>query len=352
MSKVKLAKASVNFVNNAWYVASWSSELKQQLHAKTILGQPVVLYRLPDGSPVALEDLCPHRFLPLSLGELKGDQLQCGYHGLTFDRTGQCVRVPGQERIPAKARVRNYPVAENMGLVWIWMGDPALADESKIFDLPQYHESGWGVGYGDALPIATHYLNLADNLCDPAHVSFVHKTTLGSAAGEDIPVHNERRGNTIVTYRWTLDSPPVGFFQVFGNFPGHVDRWQYYYLHAPSIAIVDFGSADAGSGAPEGNRDDCIQVFSCHFLTPETASTTVDYWLHVRNFAVNDETVSERISEQFRIAFAEDKFILEAVQARSDQFPDREPVKIAIDAGPTRLRQVIEEMLAEEATLI
>ena len=115
-----------------------------------------------------------------------------------------------------------------------------------------------------------------------------------------------------------------------------------------ATAVIDFGSAVAGSGAAQGKCSDCIQVYSCHFLTPETATSTIDYWLHVRNFAVDDDATGERISEQFRIAFAEDKCILEAVQQREQQFPGRGAVKIAIDAGPTRLRQLIDEMIAAE----
>lgn len=341
------------FVKNAWYAAAWSSELRRALLKRTLLNEPIVLFRRSDQRPVALEDICPHRFLPLSMGELQSDTdtLRCGYHGLTFDSGGRCVRVPGQERIPPMARVRTYPAAENMGLVWVWMGDPALADERQIFDLAQYHRHDWGVGYGDALRVKASYLSLADNLCDPAHVSFVHKTTLGSPAGADVPVKSERHGHTVLTYRWTLDSPPVGFFRVFGDFPGHVDRWQYYYLHAPATAIIDFGSANAGSGALQGDRSQAIQVFSCHFLTPETATTTVDYWLHVRNFAPDDDSVGERISEQFRIAFAEDKRVLEAIQEQERRFPDRRPVYIASDAGSARLRQVIQELLDAESSV-
>lgn len=345
---------SAKLVYNAWYVAAWGRELGRSLISRTVLNQPLVLFRRRDGRPAALEDLCPHRFLPLSLGQLKdggegyGDVIQCGYHGLTFDADGRCLRVPGQTRIPTGARVRSYPVVEHLGLIWVWPGDPELADEAKLFDLPQYHDPNWGVGYGDALRIEANYLSLADNLCDPAHVSFVHQTTLGSSAGENIPVHSERRGNTVFTHRWTLDSEPVGFFRLFGNFAGRVDRWQFYYLHAPAVAVVDFGSAPAGSGAPEGERSNCVQVFSCHFLTPETDRSSVDHWLHVRNFAAADAAVSEAISDQFRIAFAEDKTVLEAAQQRADQFPERRPVNIAIDAGPARLRQVIDELLAKE----
>lgn len=348
----------MQFVKNAWYVAAWSHEIEHALQKRTLLDQGIVLFRKHDGSIAALADCCPHRFLPLSMGRLIDDTIECGYHGMAFDCSGQCVRIPGQDTIPGGAKVHSYPVSENMGLVWVWTGDPALAGKTPVFDLEQYHDSAWGVGYGDAMHVKAHYLSLADNLCDPAHVSFVHKTTLGSPSGIGIPVHSEQHGNTVLTYRWTLDSPPVGFFQKFGDFQGNVDRWQYYYLHAPSTAIIDFGSAAAGSGAPEGDRGNCIQVFSCHFLTPETENTTIDYWLHVRNFAARDDDVSAAISEQFRIAFAEDKVILEAIQENEksvlsrqnaiEAHPERKPLRIAIDAGPARLRRVIEYMLKQE----
>jgi phenylpropionate dioxygenase-like ring-hydroxylating dioxygenase large terminal subunit len=94
------------FVKNAWYVAAWSSEVGRQLLSRTILGEQVVLYRREDGTPAALVDRCPHKLAPLSLGELKGDHVQCGYHGMTFDCSGACIRVPGQQNIPPTARVR------------------------------------------------------------------------------------------------------------------------------------------------------------------------------------------------------------------------------------------------------
>lgn len=339
---------SPDFIRNAWYVAGWSKDFGRALTSRRVLDEPVVLFRRRDNALVALKDRCPHRSLPLSMGTLIDDTVECGYHGLTFDCAGACVRVPGQDTIPAGATVRSFPVRENMGLAWIWMGEPALAGQTPVFDLPEFHEDAWGVGYGDAMHVEAHYLSLADNLCDPAHVSFVHKSTLGSPSGIGVPVHSEERGNTVLTWRWTLDSPPVGFFKAFGDFDGNVDRWQYYYLHAPSTAIIDFGSAPAGTGAPEGDRSSCVQVHSCHFLTPETGSTTIDYWLHVRNFATDDDSVSEAISEQFRIAFAEDKRILEAVQAQEDREPGVMPVHIAIDAGPARLRRVLDRMCKRE----
>lgn len=332
-----------SYVTNTWYPLTWSRNVGRELTAHRILEQDVVLYRSTAGDVVAMEDVCPHRLLPLSKGKLKGDAIECGYHGMTFDCSGKCVRVPGQEMVPANAIVKTYPTHENMGLVWIWMGDAALADTSKVFDLPQYHDPEWSAVEGDALEIRANYLSLADNLCDPAHVSFVHLSTLGNAASEDIPVHHEEQGDKILTWRWIIDAPPIPLFAKYGNFKGNVDRWHYYHYHAPSIAIIDFGSAETGTGAPEGNRENCMQIYACHFMTPVDQETSIDHWLHVKNFKATAET-NAALSADFRVAFAEDKEILEAIQKNETRYSQRKTIKIAIDAAPRRMRKMVERM--------
>ncbi len=119
------------YLRNAWYVAASDSDIGHSLYPTTLLGEPVVLFRKTDGELVALEDACPHRKLPLSLGRLDGNQIECGYHGLTFDGQGTCTRAPTSGRIPSRARVHSYPVHVRYGLVWLWMGEPSLADVSK-----------------------------------------------------------------------------------------------------------------------------------------------------------------------------------------------------------------------------
>jgi len=336
------------FVRNAWYPAAWSREFADGgLLPRRILGQRVVLYRQASGAVAALDDACPHRLAPLSLGRVKGDAVECGYHGMTFDGRGQCVRIPGQPMIPANARVRSYPVVETMGLAWIWMGDPALAARTPVFDLPQYHDAAWSTVEGDALAIDCHYLNLAENLCDPAHVSFVHLSTLGNAASEDIPVHSEIKGDTILTWRWIIDSAPIPLFQRFGNFAGNVDRWHYYHYTPPNIAVIDFGSAATGTGAPEGNRKDCVQIFACHFLTPVDTERCIDYWLFVKNFATDAATTQAMIG-QFRTAFDEDKAILEAIHLNEKEPRTARPLRIAIDASPIRMRRAVDKLIEAE----
>jgi vanillate O-demethylase monooxygenase subunit len=233
-----------------------------------------------------------------------------------------------------------------MGLVWIWMGAAELADPALVFDLPQYHSPDWSSVEGDALRIDANYLSLADNLCDPAHVNFVHLSTLGSTAGEDVPVYVEQRGQSLVTWRWTTDAPPIPLFAKYGTFTGNVDRWQYYHYLAPSIAVIDFGSADVAALAPEGNRDDCLQIFACHFITPVDEFTSIDHWLFVKNFPADEET-NHSLLKDFRITFDEDKTVLEAIQRNELAHPDRRKARIAIDISPTKMRRIVDEMIAD-----
>ena len=118
---------SGEFPRNAWYVAGRSEDFGRDLRALRLFGEEIVFFRRGDGGPVALEDACPHRKLPLSKGALQGDRVVCGYHGLTFDGSGACVAAPTQNgAIPKRARVHSFPLAERYGFVWIWAGDPAL----------------------------------------------------------------------------------------------------------------------------------------------------------------------------------------------------------------------------------
>jgi len=95
------------WLRNCWQVIAFTNEVGTTPLARVVQSEPIVLFRTQAGQAVALADRCPHRFAPLSLGRVVGDEIQCGYHGLCFDRDGACVRVPGQDAVPQRARVRN-----------------------------------------------------------------------------------------------------------------------------------------------------------------------------------------------------------------------------------------------------
>ena len=100
-----------------------------------MVGTPLVLYRQPDRTPAALLDICPHRFAALSDGQIKDGNLQCPYHGLEFDGTGRCVRnLHSNGARPAAFAVRSCPVVQRDDLIWVWTGNPKLADPAAIPD--------------------------------------------------------------------------------------------------------------------------------------------------------------------------------------------------------------------------
>lgn len=336
-------------IKEAWYPVVWSDRIGHELSRHVVLAQPIVIYRLENGEIAALRDACPHRLAPLSLGKLRGDNIECGYHGMTFDCTGKCVVIPGQDIIPGTARVRAYPVEEKYGLVWIYMGAPENADPKKIFHLPQHGASGWRSVQGDTLRIECNYLSLCDNLLDPAHVTFVHTTSLGTPAGATVPVNNEYRDNEITVWRWIRNGPAIPLFAKFGKLTGMVDRWHYYNYSTPCYFAIDMGSCPTGSIPDMERRSEGIQMFACHLLTPVDERTVLQHWFHVRNFRTEDHEMDSELTSSLAMAFNEDKSILEQIQLEEERDPDFKRIILGIDAAPMKMRRMIDRLIQSEA---
>ena len=337
------------FLKNTWYVAAWDHEVEAgALVHRKILGEAVVLFRTRDGQVKALEDSCPHRKLPLSMGTLVGDHVQCGYHGLKFDCTGACVEVPAYDTIPKQAKVRAYPIVERWNWIWIWMGDPELADDQLIIDIPEYDNPDWGVNRGPAMDIACNYQHMTDNLVDPSHVSFVHKTSLGNDETIDTPVQTEVEGYSVVVSRWLKNCNLAPFFQPRVKFEGRADRLQRYELRLPSMAVIGDIIAPAGSGAPEGQlHPDVFLLDSYNFITPVDETHCRYYWFQVRNFDPHDKKVEDDLTNDFIAAFNEDIVVLEAVQIGIDE-ATTPPIHLPIDAGTFQCRKILKRMIDEE----
>ena len=161
------------FPLNAWYAAAWDVDIRHALFPRTICGKHVVMYRRADGTVSALEDACWHRLVPLSKGRLEGDTVVCGYHGLKYNAQGRCTFMPSQETINPSACVRAYPVVERHRFIWLWMGDPALADPALVPDMHWNHDPDWA-GDGKTIHVKCDYRLVVDNLMDLTHETFVH----------------------------------------------------------------------------------------------------------------------------------------------------------------------------------
>jgi vanillate O-demethylase monooxygenase subunit len=338
------------FLRNAWYVAAWDHEIGRRLTPVRILGEEIVLFRTAAGRVAALEDACPHRKLPLSMGRLRGDEVECGYHGLTFDARGTCTRVPGAETIPHRACVRAYPAEERYGLVWVWMGDSALADPARIFAVPNWGDPAWGVNRGDAMTLNCNYLYMTDNLLDPSHVAWVHQTSFAGAGTDATPLNTDVHDRGVTVWRWMKDTPPAPFYAQFLRFAGNCDRKQHYEVHWPCHAIIKAVFVPAGTGGEDRPlHPDGFVMDSYNFMTPVSDDETRYFWFQMRNFAPGDAEVSARFATSVRGAFEEDRAVLNAVQKGMTAM--RTPnLDLAIDLGPLRFRSRVKRMIEAEAT--
>ena len=323
----------MTFLRNCWYAAAWADEVADQPFARTVLDQPIVFFRKTDQTVVALADRGCHRGLPLSMGLISGDSIQCGYHGLVFDDTGQCIGVPGQSSIPPGAAVGSYPVTERWRWIWVWLGDPAQANPDLVPDFHWLCDPGW-VGPTGHFHVTAHYQRLIDNLTDHTHLQFVHEQSLGSDAVVEADVTTERVGDALRITRMLADSAPPPLLARAGGFTGNVDRWMDCWLTPAANFVLDAGCAPVGAGAREGDRSQGIEIKSLHTVTPETETTTHYFWAFVRNFALDDPEITESIRAGAASTFLEDVDILEAQERSIAVGPETPSIDRAADAPP------------------
>jgi phenylpropionate dioxygenase-like ring-hydroxylating dioxygenase large terminal subunit len=335
------------FLRNAWYMAAWSSEIGTALVRRRLLGNPVVMYRLENGRVAALTDRCPHRFAPLSKGERIGDAIQCGYHGLTFDAAGKCIRSPFADKVPNGAIVKSWPVVERDGVVWIWAGEDTAGDDRTVPDLSAVSD-GSGV-----FPIHGHQLMRAnyeyttDNLMDLSHIEFVHKGSFAGAGVIFAGKHTVRQeGNTVHSDWWMPNVlAPAHTFGIYER-DLRTDHWLDMHWQAPATMRLEIGAVPAGAPREQG----CI-VQQAHILTPETEHTTHYFWSTTRSSPVATPEGDSFLRALMLQAFdQEDAPIIEAAYANLDggEFWAQKPVFIGVDAAGTRARRVLQAMINSE----
>ena len=341
------------FLRNTWYVAAWANEVAPgKIFARTLLDEPIAMYRGPDGHPHALADRCPHRFAPLSMGRLcdEGRSLQCGYHGLRFDGSGQCVLNPhGDGRIPKTAVVRSYPVVERHSVLWIWMGDPERADPDLITNFDCLDPEGWAVSTG-YLNVKGHYELESDNILDLSHIEFLHPLFSSDAVSRG-KIEVAQEGDTLWSKRFMSDdrNAPDFICEAFGVPPGTtIDRWLEVRWNAPALMLLWIGGVAAGRPRTEG-----VIEPSVHFFTPETASSTHYFYASPfsRSLGAQAETMTQLRLQQTRGVFEEeDKPIIEAVARRMDGagFWSLKPVVLSGDGAAVRARRAMERLIAQE----
>lgn len=339
----------MTFVRNMWYAAAWDSEVDSAPLARTICGEPVMLYRKLDRSVVAMRDACPHRLLPLSMGIREGDSIRCRYHGLKLGPDGCAEEMP-LASMPVNRRVcaALYPVVERHRFVWVWIGDAAAADLALIPDLWPCSTPGWTFE-GGYYRIACDYRLVIDNLMDLTHETHVHVGSIGQPELMEAPLTTRTSGDAVTVSRWMPGIDPPPFWAGALRSTGPVDRWQVCHFVAPSSVIIDVGVAPAGAGATIDDHSQGVRGFVIDVMTPVSATETHYFWGMARNFDVDDTGFGARLKAQQAKVFAEDVVILEAQQRSISANPGARLTAYSIDEGGVRARAVIKRLAEANA---
>lgn len=342
------------FPQNAWYVAAAVAEIDGRPLGRTICGERMVFYRNERGEATALEDFCPHRGAPLSLGRVCDGRLVCGYHGLVMGCDGQAVSIPAHsvERFPAIGR---WPCVERHGFIWVWPGDPAQADVQAIPAFEWSGNPGWAYG-GGLYHMACDYRLLIDNLMDLTHETYVHAGSIGQPEIDETPCKTRREGDTVITERHMVGIQAPPFWKMAMRENGmdpaqRVDRWQICRYSPPSHVMIDVGVAIAGQGGWQA-ADACKTAATVvDFITPETRTSTWYFWGMARQFKPDDAELTARIREGQGRIFAEDREMLERQQSNLAHWPQRRLMNLPIDAGGVHARRVIDRWLAAQTAI-
>ena len=337
------------FLKNCWYVAAWDHEvLADTLLQRTIIGQSLVIYRTSDGTTVAMDNKCCHRHAPLHLGRKEGDCVRCMYHGLKYDATGLCVEIPGQSTIPLALAQRVYPTVQRKRWIWIWMGDPALADASLIQDMFSLDSPEWRW-----IPAYMHYqcnyLHISDNLLDFSHLTYVHENTFGGSPNiAEAKPEVTRLARGVAVSRPVRNTVPAPYHQRLGQFQGKVNRLINYDFVVPGILRLDASVKPVDT--PDDDMSGALRFHSCQAITPENETSTHYFFMQAHNFKLDDATITESIHRSQRAAFLEDKTILEGQQKMIDSSPESPMRPIAADLGLAQYRRILQGLIDAENT--
>ncbi|WP_245531420.1 aromatic ring-hydroxylating oxygenase subunit alpha [Asticcacaulis biprosthecium] len=336
---------------NTWYVAARSDEVAAAPLGRTICGERMVFYRDQDHRAVALEDFCPHRGAPLSLGKVSDGKLVCGYHGLTMGCDGRAASMPGQ-RVRGFPPVKAYPAVERYGFIWVWPGDPAQADPATLPNLIWGDHPDWAYG-GGLYHIKCNFRLMIDNLMDLTHETYIHADSIGQKEIDEAPVATRLEDDEAITERYMSDIQAPPFWQMALRENGladdvPVDRWQICRFSPPSHVMIEVGVAHAGHGgynAPDGVKAASIVV---DFITPESETSHWYFWGMARRFKPDDAGLTDRIREGQGKIFSEDMEMLERQQDNLTANPGRNLLKLNIDAGGVHARRIIDRLIRME----
>jgi vanillate O-demethylase monooxygenase subunit len=332
-----------------WYIAAWSKDVTREPIERWILDEPVALYRTRAGQIVALEGRCPHRHFPLGKSRVVEDNIQCGYHGLTYAPDGTCVRVPAQKSIPRGCRVRAYSTVEKWNWIWIWPGSKApdwdLLPDHDSLGLPR---KGFQIDGDSYHEVPGRYMLMHDNLLDLTHLPYLHQTSIASGDfDEAVEVRN--CGETWLSSDFTFkDIPCPPFYAELFGYHGQIDRQSGLKFHLPCLhAGYDrywrAGELGRAAATPLGQ----LSIF--HAITPATKHTAHYFFALGRNFKQTDHELGAILMRGIDDVIDEDMSATREIEAMISRVASLPPeILLKTDRSCVHGRRLFDQLIEKE----
>jgi len=256
--------------------------------------------------------------------------------------------VPGQGRIPRTARLLPYPLVEQDSLAWIFIGDPARADASRIPQAP-YLDSPDYTTVAGMEPLAARFSLLVDNLLDLSHETYLHGGYIGTpeVAATAIMTEVDEEAGIVYVSRHMDDAECPPFYAKSTGLQGRIARWQDIEYTPPCLYKLHSRIAPVGSApSPDGTDPDAFHVEVVYAITPETEHSTHDFWAVARDFALGDEEVSEFLAENNRTVVLQDVEALNVLEQVISAEPEGyQELSVNIDTGGLAARRMLQRLL-------
>lgn len=353
----------MSFMWNSWYCAGWSTDFEDKPVHRKILGKEIVLYRTESGQVVALSDKCPHRFAPLHQGKVKGEAIECPYHGLRFDGSGACVLNPhGSGQVPPGKHTQSYPIEERTGAIWIWMGDPEKADPAQIIDTSFLQDTKTFVSRAGHHPVKGNYLLVVDNLLDLTHAQFLHpETVFGKGSddrwqvslngkpkeGEEAPqeVWFEETDHTLTAHQMMRNKPKPPLWDPIVDYEmTDLHSWITWYAPSNLRLTLELSPRDSNEGP--------ATMIAMHFMTPIDEMNCYYFFAIGWDTNIEDEEAAEQVHQiVLQTIHDEDGPMIEKCQAymgdTADLFSLR-PILLQTDGMAIKARRRMEKIIQDE----
>jgi len=328
---------------NCWYLTARSEQITTGLTAVRIAGQSVVIVRSAAGGVHALADRGAHRPFPLSLGSVRDDHIVSGLDGWVYNLDGHCVHVPSQTLIPLDAQVRAYPVVDDGAFVWIWPGDPRMAERRRPPALGWLRHAEW-TSCGDELDVDANHLLLLEMFADVTHVPYVDPSVAPPvlSSGPTPPLEVEI-SETSVSFirRFPAATLPAWHSAAIGVSPDAAfTHREFGTLVSPAVWTDDWEVQDG---------DTRYSLRFVQAVTPIDERSSRLTWRVSRNFNLADPAVTASLARAFSDYYTHVAAACEAMQGCLDVDGPGIDVDVSADVAALHVRKILRAQVHEES---